>query len=87
MKQIERKQKLIIISFITLIIGIIITASIIGNLMRPKSSDVEPKGIRLSVINDPSDSIAISWYTEAKASDPKVRYSLNPDLSDSEEVV
>jgi hypothetical protein len=40
-----------------------------------------PKGIRLTYIHNFSDSIVISWFTEKNASDPKVSYSLNSDLS------
>ncbi len=52
----------------------------------PSSLNLTPKGIRLTVINDPSDSIVISWYTEEQASDPRVTYSKNPELINSESI-
>ena len=45
-----------------------------------------PKGIRLTYIHNFSDSIVISWFTEKNASDPKVSYSLNSDLSNLIEI-
>ena len=49
------------------------------------SSTPVPKGIRLSVVNDPRNSIAVSWYTETKASSPKVYYATNPSLTNPSE--
>ncbi len=45
-----------------------------------------PKGVRLTVNGDLSNSIMITWFTESSASDPNVEYSINSDLSNSEVV-
>ncbi|MFX0073245.1 MAG: purple acid phosphatase family protein [Candidatus Hermodarchaeota archaeon] len=50
----------------------------------PLSQDV--KGIRLTFIHNFSESIVISWYTELNSTDPKLSYSINPDLSGSIEI-
>ncbi|MHA1292753.1 MAG: metallophosphoesterase [Promethearchaeota archaeon] len=47
------------------------------------SEKLEPKGIRITIINDPSDSAVITWYTEKECSYCKVKYSIYQDLSDS----
>ena len=47
---------------------------------------ISPKGIRLTYLHNFSDSIVISWFTEKNASDPKVSYSLNSDLSNLIEI-
>ncbi|MFX1313869.1 MAG: purple acid phosphatase family protein [Promethearchaeota archaeon] len=53
------------------------------NNLNLNSNDIlTPKGIRLTSINDSSNSIVISWYTEGQASDPKVEYSIESTLID-----
>ncbi len=44
-------------------------------------ADSTPKGIRLTFLYNYNDSIVISWYTEKNATNPKVSYSTNADLS------
>ena len=39
------------------------------------SGPFTPEGIRLTVVNDSSNSMVITWYTTDSASDPKVIYS------------
>ncbi len=51
------------------------------------SSNSVPQGIRLTVTGDPSNSIVVSWFTEARATDAKVKYSTRSDLSSSQESV
>lgn len=46
-----------------------------------------PKGIRLTSINNSSNSIVISWYTESQASDPKLIYSNEATLASNITVV
>ncbi|MFX1322457.1 MAG: purple acid phosphatase family protein, partial [Promethearchaeota archaeon] len=46
-----------------------------------------PKGIRLTAVNDSSNSIVISWYTESQASDPKLIYSNESTLINNNTVV
>ncbi|MFX1257082.1 MAG: purple acid phosphatase family protein [Promethearchaeota archaeon] len=50
------------------------------------SSDIIPRGIRLTIINDPSNSIVITWSSKSKAPDPHVHYSTKSTLDDSKEV-
>ena len=86
MKELSKKHKFLLLFSIFFVIIIVSVILIDINIqVSLKSSDVDPKGIRLTVINDPSDSIVITWYTEGKASDPKVEYSINSDLSKSKE--
>jgi predicted phosphodiesterase len=54
--------------------------SIENNDLQLSSSSPPPKGIRLNVIDDPRNSIAVTWYTESKTDSPKVYYATNPDL-------
>ncbi len=42
---------------------------------------IKPQGVRLIPAGNLNDSISIMWYTETKAKDPQVEYSLNSDLS------
>jgi hypothetical protein len=42
-----------------------------------------PQGIRLTIIDDLDSSIAISWYTEKHASDPRVAYATNLEFQGS----
>ena len=46
-----------------------------------------PEGIRLTIVNDSSNSMVLTWYTTDTASDPKVTYSTDPTLIDSVTVV
>ncbi|MFW9968846.1 MAG: purple acid phosphatase family protein [Candidatus Odinarchaeota archaeon] len=46
-----------------------------------------PSGIRITAINDSSNSIVITWYTTQDASDPKVIYSVEPTLINNITVV
>ena len=54
------------------------------NLHIPKdiksNNALTPKGIRLTAIENSSNSITITWYTESVASNPKVEHSINSDL-------
>ncbi|MFX1328447.1 MAG: purple acid phosphatase family protein [Promethearchaeota archaeon] len=53
-----------------------------------KSSDpLTPTGIRITSVNDSSNSMVITWYTTEAASDPKVIYSNEPTFSDSVTIV
>ena len=45
-----------------------------------------PKGIRLTFINDFNDSVVISWFTEKNATNPKLLYSNKSDLSNYLEI-
>jgi len=45
-----------------------------------------PKGVRLTFIYNYNDSIVISWYTEKNATNPKVVYSTNAELSLAKEI-
>jgi hypothetical protein len=45
-----------------------------NNIIR-SSGTLTPKGIRLTVVNDSSNSMIITWYTENEALDPEVVYS------------
>ncbi|MFO8017997.1 MAG: metallophosphoesterase [Promethearchaeia archaeon] len=54
-----------------------------GSTISVSESDIDPKGIRVTSKNDPTDSATISWYTEQKVSNPEVEYSKAHDLSDS----
>ncbi|MFX1388664.1 MAG: purple acid phosphatase family protein [Promethearchaeota archaeon] len=47
------------------------------------SAALTPNGIRINVVNDSSNSMVITWYTTADASDPKVEYATDPALTDS----
>lgn len=46
-----------------------------------------PEGIRLTAVNDSSNSMVITWYTTEDASDPKVNYSTDPTFIESVTVV
>lgn len=46
-------------------------------------SEIEIKGVRLTFINNFNDSIVISWFTEIKANNPNLKYSLKSNLSDA----
>lgn len=46
-------------------------------------SEIEIKGVRLTFINNFKDSIVISWFTEIKANNPNLKYSLKSNLSDA----
>ena len=47
------------------------------------SAPLTPAGIRISAVNDSSNSMVITWYTTADASDPKVVYSTDPTLTNN----
>ncbi len=51
------------------------------------SGPSSPEGIRLTAVNDSSNSMVITWYTTADASDPKVNYSTDPTFIESVTVV
>ncbi len=80
---------------IVLSTSIIISAFIIYTFPIPESvkkeeksreESVRPKGVRLTLIHNPNESIVITWYTKAEADDPIVEYSIDDDLLDSESV-
>lgn len=48
-----------------------------------QQSEPNAKGIRLTVINDPSNSVVITWYTTSKASIPRVEYDSSPLLENA----
>jgi len=88
----RKEYKLIFIAVISfLIITSVYLVILLQNEVESdsdKSDDEEtrvltfyPKGIRLTFINDFNDSIIISWFTEKNASQPKLIYSNNSDLS------
>jgi hypothetical protein len=47
------------------------------------SVPLTPSGIRITAVNDSSNSMEISWYTTADATEPKVVYSDDPSLTDN----
>lgn len=57
------------------------------NLLAKLSGPYTPEGIRLTAVNDSSNSMTITWYTTDSASDPKVIYSTDPSFIDSEFVI
>ncbi len=89
---------LIVLSFTILIIKSEIFLS--GDLGSPKDSKNDlkeeddkvpdshytPKGVRLTIINDLSNSVVITWFTNADTSNPIVEYSTNSELLNSKEV-
>lgn len=50
------------------------------------SGPLTPNGIRLTASNELRSSMAISWYTESAASDPKVVYSNNSNLENNQTI-
>ena len=82
-----KKKRIIIWSKILIIIFLIVTILPYNNYLlsdninkgfnrsiKP-SGPFTPEGIRLTVVNDSSNSMVITWYTTDSASDPKVIYS------------
>ncbi|MFX1308065.1 MAG: purple acid phosphatase family protein [Promethearchaeota archaeon] len=51
------------------------------------SAPLTPTGIRITAVNDSSNSMVITWYTTANASDPKVVYSTDPTLTNNLTVI
>ncbi|MFX1364463.1 MAG: purple acid phosphatase family protein [Promethearchaeota archaeon] len=47
------------------------------------SAPLTPAGIRITVVNDSSNSMVITWYTTADATDPKVEYSTDSSLTNN----
>lgn len=47
------------------------------------SVPLTPAGIRITVVNDSSNSMVITWYTTSDALDPKVVYSTDPTLKNN----
>lgn len=47
------------------------------------SAPLTPQGIRISAVNDSSNSMVISWYTTSEASDPKLLLATEPTLIDN----
>lgn len=98
----SKLKKIVIIGFISfLIIFTTIYYIIILNETNTESSssndndsdtiiilteELAPKGIRLTFIYNYNDSIVISWYTEKNATDPRLVYSTNSDLSSATEI-
>lgn len=50
------------------------------------ASEPSPQGIRVTVVNDPTNSIVVSWYTTEKATNHRVSYSLQSSFSDLQTV-
>lgn len=80
----RKKKILLIILSICLILPQFVTNN--NSTAVKLSAASEPEGIRLSVVNDPRNSIMVSWFSEEQASDPKVAYSTSSSLSDGKEV-
>ncbi|MFX0138498.1 MAG: purple acid phosphatase family protein, partial [Candidatus Hodarchaeota archaeon] len=57
------------------------------DLLIKQNGPYTPEGIRLTVINDSSNSMIITWYTADSASDPRVVYSIDPSLIDNKTVI
>ncbi|TFG06963.1 MAG: metallophosphoesterase family protein [Promethearchaeota archaeon] len=96
----KKSTKAIIIALITfsIIISSIYYLQVLNQSYRESKSDDDGsdnllyipdpsiKGIRLTFIHDFNDSVVISWFTGVNSTDPKVLYSINPDLSGSLEI-
>jgi len=69
-------------SFILLIITVTSSFLFISSMASIKSqTSPTPKGIRLTIINDPTNSAVISWYTESPATSPIVYYDTESSLA------
>lgn len=91
------KKKFLTITLMSVIIICFCTFFLLQSLEAPleqdnsnnqssKSPYLTPSGIRLTIIDNLNDSIIITWFTEEKASEPKVRYSNNSGLSNAKEI-
>jgi len=89
----NKAKKAIIIIFL---VGLIITVPLIliffpyeeeGDDNHEKIVlNIYPMGIRLTTIDNLNDSIVITWYSEINYNFPKVKYSIEPDLSNAIEI-
>lgn len=81
------------ISLISLLICISTSLLFISSIafVNPQSSPT-PKGIRLTIMNDPMNSAVVSWYTESRADEPLFTYDtestfISPLLTTAREVL
>jgi hypothetical protein len=47
------------------------------------AAPLTPQGIRISAVNDSSNSMMVTWFTTSLASDPKLLLATDPSLSDN----
>ncbi|MGV9200675.1 MAG: hypothetical protein ACOC4M_17845, partial [Promethearchaeia archaeon] len=64
----SKRNKKILIGFSVLFVVLLIIpppqANKANSDISPLDSEIEPKGIRSTVVDDPTDSATVTWYTE-----------------------
>jgi hypothetical protein len=67
--------------FVAVISSVLLIDTVESQTTEPTGDNCRPRGIRLTVVDDPRHSVVVTWYTQAPAPAPLVAYSEKSDLS------